>query len=119
MRVKSPRLKRHKKILKLAIGYRMTRHRLYKVAKEAVLHAGQYAYAGRKIRRRDLRSTWITRINAALRLLNVKYSDFIPALKKANIQLDRKILADLAVHQPKAFKEVVKTAGFSFTDSNQ
>ena len=71
MRVKSPRRQRHNKVLKLAKGYRMTKHRLYKVAREAVVHAGQYAFAGRKLRRRDLRRTWIIRINAGLRALGV------------------------------------------------
>ena len=78
MRVKSPRRQRHNKVLKLAKGYRMTRHRLYKVAREATIHAGQYAFAGRHLRRRDLRATWIIRLNAALRSLGVTYSKFIP-----------------------------------------
>src|SRR3990167_9469205 len=112
MRVKSPRLRRHKKLLRLAKGYRMTKHRLFKVAHEAVLHAGQYAFAGRRLRRRDLRRTWILRIEAALLTFSVKYSRFIAALKTKNIQLDRKILADLAARQPEAFKAVVKAAGF-------
>lgn len=115
MRVKSPRLKRHKKILKLAKGYRMTRHKLYKVAREAVIHAGQYAYAGRHLRRRDLRATWIMRINAALRTLGFSYSKFVPALKIANIEVDRKILAELATNQPKVFEAIVEKAGFTFT----
>ena len=91
----------------MAKGYRMTRHRLYKVAREAVVHAGQYAFAGRHLRRRDLRSLWILRINAALRELGLTYSKFIPALKKAGVQIDRKILADLAVRQPQVFKAIV------------
>ena len=107
MRVKSPRLHRHKKVLEMAKGYRMARHRLYKVAREATVHAGQYAFAGRHLRRRDLRSLWILRINAALRELGLTYSKFIPALKKAGIQIDRKILADLAVRQPQVFKSIV------------
>ena len=85
----------------------MTRNRLYKVAKEAVTHAGQYAFAGRRLKRRDLRSTWIIRLNAALRPLGITYSKFIPALEKAHITLDRKILADLAVHQPQVFAQIV------------
>jgi large subunit ribosomal protein L20 len=117
MRVKSPRRARHNKILKMAKGYRMTRNRLYKVAKEAVVHAGAYAFAGRHLRRRDLRSLWIVRLNAALRPLGVKYSQFIPALKKANIELDRKVLSEMAIHTPEAFKQVVKKAGFNFTTS--
>ena len=107
MRVKSPRLHRHKKVLKLAKGYRMARHKWYRVAKEAVVHAGQYAFAGRRLRRRDLRSTWITRINATLRTLDTTYSQFISGLKKANIQIDRKILADLAVKEPRVFAQIV------------
>lgn len=110
MRVTSPRLQRHKKLLKLASGYRMTKNRLYKVAKEAVLHAGQYAFAGRHLRRRDMRSVWIVRINAALKGLGISYSKFIDATKKKNIQIDRKILAELAVNQPKVFAEIVKHA---------
>ncbi len=113
MRVKSPRRQRHNKVLRLAKGYRMTKNRLYKVAREATIHAGQYAFAGRHLRRRDLRSTWIVRLNAALRALGVTYSKFIPALKKANINLDRKVLSELATHQPETLKEIVKKAGFT------
>lgn len=91
----------------------MTRNRLYKVAREAVIHAGQYAFAGRHLKRRDLRATWIVRMNAALRELGVTYSKFIPALKNAKIEIDRKILAELAVRNSKAFKAVVETAGFT------
>lgn len=107
MRVKSPRHQRHTKLLQRAKGYRMTKSRLYKVAKEAVTHAGQYAFAGRKLRRRQLRQTWIVRLNAGLRSLGITYSKFIPAMKKAHIELDRKILADLAVRQPGIFKRIV------------
>jgi large subunit ribosomal protein L20 len=114
MRVKSPRRTRHNKVLKLAKGYRMTKHRLYKVAHEAVLHAGQYAYTGRKLKKRDLRSLWIVRINASLSAFNINYSGFIAALKKSSIQLDRKILSELSSRQPKVFAEIVKTAGFTF-----
>jgi len=88
--------KRHKKFLELAKGYRMTRRRLYKVAKEAVLHAGEYAFAGRKHRKRDIRRLWIARINAALSSLGIKYSVFMHELKVKQILLDRKILAHLA-----------------------
>ncbi len=108
MRVKSPRRQRHNKVLKLAKGYRMTKNRLYKVAHEATVHAGQYAFAGRRLRRRDLRATWIVRLNAALRALGTTYSKFIPALKKANIGLDRKVLSELATHQPETLKEIVE-----------
>lgn len=109
MRVKTghTRRRRHKKILKLAKGYRMTKRRLYKVAKEAVLHAGQYAYHGRKLRKRDFRRLWIQRINAALNNSGLNYSRFIKALKTHKIELNRKILADLAVKDPKAFQRII------------
>lgn len=91
---------KHKKVLNLAKGYRMTKHRLYKVANEAVLHAGEYAFAGRKHRKRQIRRLWITRINAALKLSELKYSTFIHLLKTKKITLDRKILALVAQDQP-------------------
>jgi large subunit ribosomal protein L20 len=111
MRVKTgyTRRRRHKKILKLTKGYLMTKSRLYKVAKEAALHAGQYAYHGRKLRKRDLRRLWIQRIKAGLGE-EKKYSRFIKALKTAKIELNRKILADLALSDPAAFNLIVKTA---------
>lgn len=90
---------RHKKILKLAKGYRMTRHKLYKVAKEAVLHAGEYAYTGRKDRKRDMRRQWIVRLNAALSPFHIKYSHFIHLLKTKKIEIDRKILSHIAQDQ--------------------
>ncbi len=103
---------RHKKVLGLTKGYRMTKNRLYKVAHEAMMHAGAYAYIGRKNRKRDFRSLWIARISAAVKAVAVQlnYSRFMNQLKKANIQLDRKMLADLAVHDMEAFSEVVKAA---------
>lgn len=106
------RHRRHKKVLRLTRGMRMTKGRLYKVSKEALLHAGQYAYIGRKRRKRDFRRLWIQRINAGLKTYaeNLKYSAFIKMLKDARIELDRKILADLAVRDPEAFKTVVVTA---------
>jgi large subunit ribosomal protein L20 len=113
MRVKSPRRQRHNKILKLAKGYRMTRHRLYKVAHEAVTHAGEYAFMGRKLKKRDLRRTWIVRINASLDSMGISYSKFIDGLNKSNIKIDRKVLSDLATRQPEAFKAVVSAAGFT------
>lgn len=112
MHVKSPRRQRHNKVLEITKGFRMTKNRLYKVAHEAARHAGQYAFAGRKLRRRDLRSTWIIRMKASLEDLGIKYSQFISALKKTNILLDRKILSELATNQPAVFKQVVKSAGF-------
>jgi len=101
------RRRRHKKVLKRTKGFRMTRGRLYKVSKEADLHAGQYAYAGRKLRKRDMRRLWITRINAALTPYNLSYSKFINGLKKAKIELNRKILADIALSDSEAFKTIV------------
>ena len=114
MRVKTgfTRHRRHKKVLKLTRGMRMTKGRLYRVSKEALLHAGQYAYIGRKRRKRDFRRLWIQRINAGLKTYaeNVKYSVFIKMLKDAKIELDRKTLADLVVKDSEAFKVVVDTA---------
>jgi len=105
------RRKRHKKILKQNKGFRGTNSRLYKRAKEANLHAGQYAYIGRKLRKRDMRRLWITRINAALQTVDpdLKYSRFIKLLNDKKVALDRKILAELAVSDFNAFKQVVAT----------
>ncbi len=104
------RKKRHKKILKLAKGYRGTNSRLYKRAKEAVLHAGQYAYVGRKLRKRDFRKLWIVRISAAVKEADpsYNYSRFVRDLKTANVELNRKMLSELAVHDFPAFKTVVE-----------
>lgn len=109
MRVKTgiTRRKRHKKILKLTKGYRMTRSKLYKVAHEASLHAGQYAFAGRRLRKRDLRKLWIQRINAGLKQEKISYSEFINFLKKVKVEINRKMLAHLAVTDPSAFKAIV------------
>lgn len=85
----------------------MSKHRRIKVAKEADLHAGDYAFAGRKLRKRDFRRLWIQRINAALEPYGLKYSRFISLLKKAKIELDRKILADLALTDPKVFSKII------------
>lgn len=100
--------KRHKKILKAAKGYRLTRSKLYKRAHEAVLRAGEHAFTGRKLKKRDKRKLWIIRLNAALKSRGLSYSRFINSLSKANVQLDRKVLSELAVKDPKAFDEVVK-----------
>jgi large subunit ribosomal protein L20 len=110
MRVKTgaTRKRRHKKILKLAKGYRMTKSRLFKVAHEAVLHAGEYAFAGRKQRKRQMRKLWIIRINAAVRKHGLSYSQFMNLLKKANVELDRKTLANLALKQPEQFNQIVE-----------
>lgn len=86
----------------------MTKSRLYKVAHEATLHAGQYAYAGRKLKKRDMRKLWIIKINAALESLGISYSQFIAGLKMANIELDRKILGDLVVSDPTTFKKIAE-----------
>ncbi len=106
VRVKSPERRKHKKILKLAKGYRMTRHKHFKTAMEAVLHAGEYAFMGRKLKKRDFRRLWIIRINAMVRSLGSKYSEFINNLKKNKIELDRKVLAKIAVEYPEFFKKI-------------
>jgi len=98
---------RHKKILALAKGYRGRRKNVYRVAKQAVMKAGQYAYRDRRTRKRVFRALWIARINAAARSNGVTYSRFIAGLKKAAIDLDRKVLADLAVNDPAAFTSIV------------
>lgn len=109
-RVKSGILtkKKHKKVLKLAKGYWMTRHKQFKKAKEAVLHAGQYAYVGRKRRKRDFRRLWIIRLNAAVKKLGLKYSQFINKLKNKKIDLDRKILSNIALDHPQIFEKIVE-----------
>jgi large subunit ribosomal protein L20 len=109
-RTGTTRKKRHKKVLKRTKGFRMTKGRLYKVSKEADLHAGQYAFAGRKLRKRNLRRLWIIRINAALIPRGISYSQFINRLKKAKIELNRKILADLVVSDPQTFDSIVSAA---------
>ena len=101
---------RHKKVLKLAKGYYGARSRVYRVAKQAVIKAGQYAYRDRKQRKRQFRALWITRINAAARECGLSYSRFMDGLKKASIELDRKVLADLAVHDKEAFAALAKLA---------
>jgi len=98
---------RHKKILALAKGYRGRRKNVFRVAKEAVMKAGQYAYRDRRTRKRVFRSLWIARINAAARSHGVTYSRFMDGLKKASIEVDRKVLADLAVNDPAAFGSIV------------
>jgi len=112
MRIKTgpTRKKRHLKILKQTKGFRMTKGRLYKVSKEAALHAGQYAFIGRKRKKREIRKLWIQRINAALKPYELSYSRFINQLKKKKIVLDRKILADLAISDNQTFESLVKEA---------
>ena len=105
--------RRHKKVLKQAKGYYGARSRIFRVAKQAVIKAGQYAYRDRRQRKRQFRSLWITRINAASRANGLSYSRLIAGLKKANVELDRRVLADLAVHDKSAFTamgEKAKTA---------
>lgn len=101
---------RHKKILKLAKGMQHNRTRSFRLAKQAVIRALNYSYRDRRTKKRDLRSLWITRINAAARLEGTTYGKLIAGLKNAKIELDRKVLADLAVNEPEAFKAVVKAA---------
>jgi large subunit ribosomal protein L20 len=102
--------RRHKKILKLAKGYYNARRKVFRVAKQAVTKAQQYAYIGRKQRKRQFRSLWIVRINAAARMSGLSYSRFMNGLKKAGIELDRKVLADIAVHDLAAFGQLAEKA---------
>ena len=102
--------KRHKRILKLAKGYRGAKSKQFRTANEAVMKSLSYAYIGRKQKKRDFRQLWITRINAAARMNDISYSKFMNGLKKAGITLNRKVLADMAVSDPEAFKALVETA---------
>lgn len=102
--------RRHKKIIKLAKGYYNARRKVFRVAKQAVTKAGQYAYIGRKQKKRQFRSLWIVRINAAARQYGLSYSRFMNVLLKANITLDRKALADIAVHDIAAFGQIAEQA---------
>jgi large subunit ribosomal protein L20 len=104
------RLERRKKILKLAKGYRGTKSKLYRSAKESVERGLNFAYTGRKLKKRDFRSLWIVRIGAAARLNGINYSQLMHGLKLAGVELDRKVLADLAVNQPEAFAAVAVQA---------
>ena len=101
---------RHKKVLRQAKGYYGARSRTFKVAKQAVIKAGQYAYRDRRQRKRQFRALWITRINAAARQHGLSYSRLINGLNRAEIQVDRKILADIAVHDPEAFGAIAEAA---------
>jgi len=98
---------RHKKILALAKGFRGRRKNVFRIAKQAVMKAGQYAYRDRRTRKRVFRQLWIARINAASRGLGVTYSKFMAGLKKANIEIDRKVLSDMAIHDPAGFASIV------------
>lgn len=117
MRVSSTSYKKHKKILELAKGYRMARSKRYRTAHETVLHAGQDAYFGRRLKKRDKRSEWIVQINAGLATYSknadapkVSYSKFIDGMKKKDIQLDRKTLAQMTMDDFASFSKVVETA---------
>lgn len=99
---------KHKKLLSRAKGYRGTKSKLTKVAREALLHAGQYAFAGRKRKKRDFRRLWITRISEAVKVEGTSYSKFMHELKEKNILLDRKVLSRLISEDPNTFKEIVK-----------
>ena len=101
---------RHKKVLKAAKGYFGSKHRLYKSAKEQLMHSGQYAFRDRRQKKRDMRSLWITRINAACRENEISYSRFIDGLNKAGVEVNRKMLSELAIENPKAFTALVKKA---------
>ncbi|MCG6117303.1 MAG: 50S ribosomal protein L20 [Aquimonas sp.] len=102
--------RRHKSVLARAKGYYNARRKVFRVAKQAVTKAGQYAYIGRKQRKRQFRALWIVRINAAARLFGLSYSRLMNGLKKANISLDRKVLADIAVHDLPAFGALAEKA---------
>ena len=101
---------RHKKVLNKAKGYYGARSKVYRVAKQAVIKAGQYAYRDRRVRKREFRALWITRINAAARINGLSYSRFMNGLSKAGIEVDRKMLADLAVHDAAAFTALAEQA---------
>ncbi len=103
-------VKKRRAILKQAKGYRGAKSKLYRVAREAVMKSGQYAYVGRKLKKRDMRSLWITRINAACHENGVSYSVFINGLKKANVDLNRKVLAEIAATDKTAFAKLVEQA---------
>ncbi len=111
MRVKggTVRKRRHNKIIAKAKGYRMTKSKLYKVANEAVMHAGQYSYNDRKKRAGQFRTLWISRLNAACKNNNIQYKDLISKLKKNNIELNRKVLADIALNNPEVFSFIIKS----------
>lgn len=102
--------RRHKKILKLAKGYRGAKSKLFRTANEAVMKSLVYSYVGRKHKKRDFRKLWIARINAAARMNGMSYSMFMNGLKKANIQMNRKMLSEIAIADPKAFTALVEKA---------
>lgn len=102
--------KRRKRVLKLAKGYRGAKSKLFRTAKQAVMKSLVYAYTGRKLRKRDFRKLWITRISAAAKMNGINYSRFMNGLKRANIDMNRKMLSEIAVSDPKAFTELVEKA---------
>ena len=106
-RVKSVAARRHRKVKTKVEGFKHARRRRVSSAKEALLHSGQYAFIGRKQKKRNLRKLWIIRLNAAVRENGIKYSDFVKKLKDSKIELDRKILADIAVRDSETFKKIV------------
>ena len=108
-RVKSKAIIKHRKVRALAKGYHAARSRRFKSANEAVMHAGQYAYHGRKLKKRDLRSLWIVRISAIAKQLGTSYSKVIDDLKKEKIEIDRKILSQLAVKNPDVVKKIFES----------
>lgn len=113
------RTEKRRKILSRAKGYRGTKSKLYRSAKESVERALNFAYTGRKLKKRDFRKLWIVRINAACRLNDIKYSQFVHGLTLAGIELDRKVLADIAVKQPEAFASVVGQAKDALSKKTQ
>ncbi len=113
------RTEKRKKILKLAKGYRGTKSKLYRSAKESIERGLNFAYTGRKLKKRDFRSLWIVRIGAAARLNGLNYSQFMHGLKVAGIELDRKVLADLAANSPDAFAELAGQAKSAISSNDQ
>ncbi len=106
--------KKHVKVLKLAKGYQESRSKRFRRAQEAVLRAGEHAFGGRKLRRRQFRATWISRLNGALSAFGIKYNQFISGMKKAQIELNRKMLSEIAIRDPKAFEAVVEKVRKTF-----
>ena len=102
--------KRRKKTLKLAKGYFSSKSKHFKMAKQQVMKSGNYAFAGRKMKKREFRNLWITRINAACRAEGMNYSSFMNGLKKAGVELNRKMLSEMAIHDPKSFSALIETA---------
>ena len=102
--------KRRKKTLKLAKGYFGSKSKHFKMAKQQVMKSGNYAFAGRKMKKREFRNLWITRINAACRAEGMNYSSFMNGLKKAGVELNRKMLSEMAIHDPKSFSALIETA---------